>query len=129
MGRNLKRTKGRDGTALPGLWEGENVRMEMDQGYWQFQVPTREVGQTGYYEFRPISMGGKWRTVGWRKTLDGCIAASERMMSGEMLLRPATGRGDDRIEAHLVPWSEVAAEIAVHPSVRGDTPATAGAHC
>jgi hypothetical protein len=74
--RALKRSKGSDGKALPGLWESEIVRMEWVDGSWMCEVPMREIGQTRFYEFRPLDMGGKWRSIGSLRTrAAGCLYA------------------------------------------------------
>ncbi|ALS68443.2 hypothetical protein AT395_25215 (plasmid) [Pandoraea apista] len=56
--RALKRSKGSDGKAVPGLWESDIVRMEWFDGAWHCQVPMREIGRTQFYEFRPLAMAG-----------------------------------------------------------------------
>lgn len=119
MTRALKRSRDTAGHVIPGLWEGDIVRMEKIDDLWCFQVPCREIGATGYFEFRPVSVGGKWRTAGYRKTLQGCCLGAEKMQAGETVLRPTSGSGVDRVPAHVLSWSEVSAEIAAHPSVKG----------
>jgi hypothetical protein len=116
----LRRSKGKDGKALPGLWESDVVRMERVEGGWQFQVPSREIGKTGYYEFRPLNMEGKWRDAGCRRTRRGCCLSAEKLRSGEYVFKPAYSIDRDPIPAQVIPWSEVTQEIAEHPSVKGD---------
>jgi hypothetical protein len=115
----LKPARGADGRTVPGLWESDVVRMERVDGGWCFQVPARQVGQTNYLEFRPVAIGGKWRDAGWRKTRAACCHAAEKLKAGICLIKPAHGRGEDRVPAVLVDWTDVAEEIAQHPSVKG----------
>lgn len=115
----LKRTKDSKGRALPGLWENDIVRMELVEGLWHFQVPVREIGKTGYFEYRPLAIGGQWRTAGVRRTRAGCCISAEKLKSGETVLQPAAGSREDRIPARVHPWADVAQEIAEHPSVKG----------
>jgi hypothetical protein len=115
----LKASRDKDGKVIPGLWESDIVRMERFDGGWYFQVPAREVGRTNYFEFRPIAMGGKWRNAGWRKSLAACSYAAAKLQAGLCLIKPAHGRGDERVLPEIIEWADVAAEIANHPSVKG----------
>lgn len=115
----IKPVRGMDGKVIPGLWESDVVRMEKFDGGWYFQVPAREVGKTDYFEFRPLSLGGKWRSAGWRKSLAACSYAASKLQEGLCLIKPAHGTGVDQVPAQLVDWSEVSDEIAQHPSVKG----------
>lgn len=118
MPRALMRSKDKSGRVVPGLWENDLVRMEKVESLWCFQVPCREIGRTGYFEFRPLDMGGKWRTAGYRKTREGCAICAEKMLAGEVVLKPASGTGDDHTPAGVFLWQEVAREVADHPSVK-----------
>lgn len=116
--RALKRSKGSDGKALPGLWESEIVRMEWVDGSWKCEVPMREIGQTRFYEFRPLDMGGKWRSIGSLRTrAAGCLYA-ERLRDGTHVYQAESRNDAGKIPGYVVEWAEVSAEIAAHPSVR-----------
>jgi hypothetical protein len=115
----LKRVKGTDGQYLSGLWENEFVRMEKVEAGWEFQVPVREIGKTGYFEFRLLSADGKWRNAGVRRTRKGCCRIAEKLFSGEAVLKPGHIYDGVPIPTQVIPWSEVAKEISEHPSVTG----------
>lgn len=117
----IKPSRGADGKVIPGLWESDVVRMEKFDGGWYFQVPARQIGQTGYYEFRPLEMGGAWRNAGWRKSLAACSYAANTLRAGERVIKPAHGRGEDSVPVQLIEWVDVAEEIAQHPSVKGQS--------
>ncbi|KWU26392.1 hypothetical protein [Burkholderia cenocepacia] len=116
---NLKRTKGSDGKALPGLWETDIVRMELTDGAWHCEVPLREIGSTYYFEFRPLEMGGKWRSIGTVRRREDACRFAERLRDGTHLYKGERRDDAGKIPGYVVEWAEVAAEIAAHPSVTG----------
>lgn len=116
----LKRSKAPDGTSISGLWESEIVRMELVDELWRFQVPMREVGKTGYYEFRPLDMGGNWHAVGSVKQRARAVAMAKRLQDGTHVYRGPYSDDLGLKPGELKVWTEVAAEIAAHPSVTGD---------
>lgn len=121
MGVNaLRRIKDPAGKVISGLWANAIVRMERFDGCWTFQVPMREIGRTGYFEFSPLERGGLWRTAGRRRTRAGCRYTAEKLFAGECVLRPAYGAGGDCIPLQILDWLSVSLEIANHPSVKGD---------
>lgn len=115
----IKPTRDKDGKVIPGLWESDVVRMERFDGGWYFQVPAREIGRTNYFEFRPLALGGVWRNAGWRKSLAACSFAASKLQDGLCVIKPAHGQGVDRVLAEMIDWTDVAEEIAQHPSVKG----------
>ncbi|ODP34985.1 hypothetical protein A9762_12405 [Pandoraea sp. ISTKB] len=115
--RMLKRSKGSDGKALPGLWESDIVRMEWVDGAWHCEVPMREIGKTHFYEFRPLELGGKWRSIGALRTRAAACMYAERLRDGTHVYQGETRDDVGKIPGYLVAWSEVSAEIAAHPSV------------
>ncbi len=117
----LTRTRNQQGRAIPGLWQNEHVRMEKYDELWRFQVPMREIGRTGYYEFCGLEQGGHWHTIGNRRNRKGCSLSAERLLSGELVLQPAHSTGDGPVPARLLPWTQVSEAIARHPSVTGDS--------
>lgn len=116
----LKRSKGPDGTAVSGLWECDIARMERVDGAWAFQVPMREVGKTGFCEFRPLSMGGRWRAVGTTASRDAAMMLAQRLQAGTHVYRPSHSDDSGKVPGQVVAWAAVAQEIAAHPSVRGE---------
>lgn len=115
----LKRSLGADGKAISGLWESEIVRMELVDGEWRFDVPMREIGKTGYHEFRPLDMGGEWRSVGTVKQRARAVAIAKRLQEGNHVYQSPHTNDTGRVPGQLKAWSEVGAEIAAHPSVTG----------
>lgn len=112
----LKRFKGETGKPIPGLWVGDVVRMEAVEGGWECQAPSREIGKTGFYEFRPLALGGDWQHIGTYRTREhGCIAA-QRLQDGTHVLRGAHADSLGKVPPMVVEWVAVADEIAAHPS-------------
>lgn len=116
--RALKRSKGSDGKALPGLWECNIVRMEWFDGAWHCQVPMREIGTTNFYEFRPLEMGGRWRSIGSLRTRAAACLYAERLRDGTHVYKPESRDDAGKIPGYVIEWTEVSAEIAAHPSTR-----------
>jgi hypothetical protein len=117
----LTRTRDpKGGRALAGLWESDVVRTEAVEGGWEFQCPMRRIGETHFYEFRPLAYGGQWRTVGILRTLDYCCIVAERLQGGTHVLRAAYRDELGPVPATVIEWAEVADEIASHKSVRPD---------
>lgn len=115
--QTLKRSKGSDGKALPGLWENDIVRMELAGEVWHCQVPMREIGESHFYEFRPLEMGGRWRPIGaYRTRAAGCLMA-ERLRDGTHVYQGESRDDVGKIPGYVVAWVEVSADIAAHPSV------------
>lgn len=114
--QTLKRSKGSDGKALPGLWENDIVRMEWFADAWHCQVPMREIGSTHFYEFRPLDLGGRWRSIGAVRTrAAGCLMA-ERLRDGTHVYQGESRDDVGKIPGYVVAWSEVSAEIAARQS-------------
>ena len=114
--RTLKRSKGPDGKALPGLWENDLVRMEWSDGAWHCEVPMREIGNTNFYEFRPLVLGGHWLSIGAVRTrLAACLKAEE-LRDGTHVYQGCYRDDLGKIPGRIVAWPEVAAEIAERQS-------------
>jgi len=113
----LKRSKGTDGKALPGLWENDIVRMELSDEVWHCQCPMREIGDSHFYEFRPLDLGGHWISIGTVATRAyGCMLA-ERLRDGTHVYKGPGRDNMGKVPGSVAPWTEVSAEIAAHPSV------------
>ncbi|MBU9200072.1 hypothetical protein KTD31_01475 [Burkholderia multivorans] len=121
--KTLRRTKGSDGKALPGLWENDLVRMEWTSNEaWECQVPLREIGNSNFYEFRPLELGGRWHSIGAVRTrAAGCLLA-ERLRDGTHVYQGAYHDDAGKVPGMVLPWTDVADEIASHPSVRPGQP-------
>ncbi|MGY6257317.1 hypothetical protein ACXIVK_28050 [Paraburkholderia caledonica] len=114
----LKRSKGSDGKALPGLWECDIVRMEWIDNAWHCEVPMREIGKTRFYEFRPLELGGRWRSIGSLRTRAAACIYAERLRDGTHVYQAESRDDAGKIPGYVIAWTEVAAEISTHPSVR-----------
>lgn len=103
--------RNKEGKALPGLWESDICRVEMDQdGLWVAEVPMREIGKSAYMEFRPLAMGGQWTRIGRFKARAGAMQTAERLQYGELAFDSAITRNG--IEpARLVLFSAIADEL------------------
>jgi len=113
----LKRSKGPHGETVSGLWEGDIVQLEAVEGGWEFRVPTRRIGQTNFFEFRPVTHGGKWTIIGTVRTRDNACVIAERLQAGTHVLRGGYRESDGPVPRAVVEWDDVKAEIAAHPSV------------
>lgn len=110
----------RTGECVSGLWANDIVRMERVDNGWKCQAMLRRIGDTSYFEHANHARGGQWHHLGtWRKR-EHCRRIGEKLLAGTHVWKTAIGVGEDMIYAHLVEWAEVAAEIAAHPSVRGE---------
>jgi hypothetical protein len=114
----LKRSKGPHGETVNGLWEGDIVQLEAVDGGWEFRVPVRRIGETNFFEFRSVALGGKWLVAGVVRTRDHACIEAERMQAGTHVLRGAYRDSEGEVPRAVVAWTDVAAEIAEHPSVR-----------
>lgn len=122
----LRQTKGRNGKALPGLWECDIVRMERDIDGWAAQVPMRQIGETVYWEFRAAHRGGVWVSIGHYRTREDAVRSALILQSGLYVWRMAYSTGDVKVPGLPYRWEAVAEEIAKHPSVTGTGRAAAG---
>ena len=114
----LRRSKGRNGQALRGLWECDIVRMERrDEWGWAAEVPLRPIGRTKYREFATGVRGGAWTSIGHYRTRNGALQAAKRLQSGLSVWEP----GASAAEGVMRNWAEVAEEIAADPWVRGQS--------
>lgn len=102
-----------DGKRLAGCWETDIVRVEREsEDLWRAWVPLRQIGQSRYYEARPLAMGGTWRKIGCYIKRIGAYHAAERMFAGEFVWRSGWTEGDgEKIPAGMFEWSEAAQEI------------------
>lgn len=114
--KTLRRSKGSDGKALPGLWETDIVRMEWRVDAWHCQVPMREIGQTNFYEFRPLDRDGKWLSIGNLRTRAAACLLAERLRDGTHVYKGGYRDEVGPVPGYVVEWAEVSAEIAAHPS-------------
>ena len=116
--RTLRRSKGSDGKALPGLWENDIVRMEWYDDVWRCQVPMREIGRTNFFEFRPLDRDGRWHSIGAVRTRAAACLMAERLRDGTHVYKGAYRDEVGKVPGCVVEWAEVSAEIAAHPSTR-----------
>jgi|GEM_PF-6868531 len=109
---SLKKFKDASGKIVPGLWESDIVRFERVGVMWECQIPCRAIGQSNYFEFRPVALGGHWMTIGtYRKRAGGCIAA-EMLKAGTHLLRGGCMVEGEQMPRTIVALSaEITAEI------------------
>jgi hypothetical protein len=113
----LKRSKGPHGETVSGLWESDIVQLEAVNGGWEFRVPVRRIGQTNFFEFRPLTHDGKWAIIGTVRTRDHACVIAERMQAGTHVLRGGYRDSHGHVPRAVVEWTDVAEEIAAHPSV------------
>lgn len=100
---------------LKGVYEGSDVRAERAGRGWRAWVKLRRIGETPFYEY---SSRGLWCDIGVYPTLAAVQDARDALAAGTHVLRP--GHYDNllgHLPPTLRPWTEVAEEIAAHPSV------------
>lgn len=108
----LKPAHDDSGVRRSGLWVSDVVLLESVENGWECQVPVRRIGKANFFEFRPVSMGGKFMIIGTYRTKDACCLVAERLQAGSHVIRGSYVDSMGQAPMLVVPWVDVSDEIA-----------------
>ncbi|MYM92632.1 hypothetical protein [Duganella vulcania] len=109
----LKAVKDQAGNPVRGLWDSDVVRLEAVSGGWECSVPVRRIGKSNYFEFRPLTLGGKFMILGTYKTKDNCCNVAELLQEGNYVVRGKHRESDGELmPTTVVGWADVKDEIS-----------------
>ncbi len=81
-----------DGKAISGLYESEICRIERTSDGWCAEVPMRRIGNSAYFEFRPLNLGGHWVRIGTFRIRAGAMHTAQQLKDGELVFDTAVSR-------------------------------------
>ena len=81
-----------DGEAIAGLYESEICRFERTPTGWCAEVPMRRIGNSAYFEFRPLNLGGHWVRIGTFRIRAGAMQTAQQLKDGELVFDTAVAR-------------------------------------
>lgn len=105
---------------LPGLYAGEDLRASKNGKLWIAEAKLRDVGEllqipTGIYE---ASAAGGWMIVGSYRRLSTVEEIGRRLRAGTHMLRGEHTTSRGRVPSEVVPYAEVADDIAARTAPR-----------
>ncbi len=99
-----------NGKPLPGLYESDICRVEKTPEGWITEVPMRRVGNSAFFEFRPLKLSGAWMRIGTFGVRASAMRVAEQLRDGELVYDSAVAR-NGVAPIRLVRFTAVAEEI------------------